>query len=274
MRTIDSVRVTKIERTIQNSGNIRTLIFSDARSVSSAPGQFAMIWLPDVGEFPMSLSLAYGKKSSIVVKAMGNGSRELFNAKKGDLIGIRGPYGSSFEILKNTRKVLLIGGGTGIAPILKLAKDITLNCSKKVDTKMVIGAKKREELPFLKITKKLLGIENVYPTTDDGSLGSKGFAHTKVAELVEEFDFDAIYACGPERMMYEIYKISKDNSIPVQFSLERVMKCGIAICGSCCIQDIVLCRDGPVLDNRQLSRVTKEFGRYERDKTGALISKS
>ena len=68
-----------------------------------------------------------------------------------------------------------------------------------------------------------------------------------MAELVKEFDFDAIYACGPERTMYEIFKISKDNPIPVQFSLERVMKCGIAICGSGCIQDIILCRDGPVL---------------------------
>jgi dihydroorotate dehydrogenase electron transfer subunit len=92
--------------------------------------------------------------------------------------------------------------------------------------------------------------------------------------LIENFDFDIIYACGPEKMMFQIYKIAKENSIPVQFSLERIMKCGIAICGSCCIQDLVLCRDGPVLDDNMLSRISNEFGKFERDKTGALVPKS
>ena len=122
MRTIDSVRVTKIERTIQNSSNIRTLIFKDEFSLSSAPGQFAMVWLPGVGEFPMSLSLTYGSRSSIVVKAMGAGSREIVQCQKGDLIGVRGPYGTSFSVPKKIRRALLVGGGTGIAPVIKLCK--------------------------------------------------------------------------------------------------------------------------------------------------------
>jgi len=121
MRTIDSVRVTKIERTVQNSSNIRTLVFKDEISLASSPGQFAMIWLPGVGEFPMSLSLTYGQRSSIIVKAMGAGSRELYNASVGDLIGVRGPYGTAFSIPKKARRVLFVGGGTGIAPIMKLA---------------------------------------------------------------------------------------------------------------------------------------------------------
>ncbi len=272
MRTIDSVRVTKIERTVQNSSNIRTLVFEDKFSLSSAPGQFAMIWLPGVGEFPMSLSLTYGNRSSIVVKAMGSGSRELYNVKKGDLIGVRGPYGTAFSVPKKTRRALLVGGGTGIASVMKLASQIA--DTKSLDARVVIGARTREELPFLQLMKRLLGSENVYPSTDDGSLGFRGFAHEKVQELVERFDFDMIYACGPERMMFQIYQIAKDNSIPVQFSLERIMKCGIAICGSCCIQDLVLCRDGPVLDIALLSRISNEFGKYERDKTGALVPKS
>jgi len=203
---------------------------------------------------------------------MGAGSRELFNAKKGDLIGVRGPYGTAFSIPKKTKRVLLIGGGTGIAPVMKLASQVA--DSKSLVARIIIGARTREELPFLLFMKRMLGGENVYPTTDDGSLGFKGFAHEKVQELVESFDFDTIYACGPERMMFQVYKIAKENSIPVQFSLERIMKCGIAICGSCCIQDVVLCRDGPVLDNKILSRISNEFGKYERDKTGALIRKS
>ena len=73
--------------------------------------------------------------------------------------------------------------------------------------------------------------------------------------------------------MYQIFKIAQKNSIPVQFSLERIMKCGIAICGSCCVEDLVLCRDGPVLVEKQLEQVAKEFGHFERDMTGKLVQK-
>jgi dihydroorotate dehydrogenase electron transfer subunit len=155
MRTIDSVRVTTIERTVQNSSNIRTLVFNDEFSLSSTPGQFAMIWLPGVGEFPMSLSLTYGNRSSIVVKAMGAGSRKLYNAKKGDLIGLRGPYGTAFSVPKKIRRALLVGGGTGIAPVLKLANQITN--SKSLNARIVIGARTREELPFLSLMKRMVG---------------------------------------------------------------------------------------------------------------------
>jgi len=74
-------------------------------------------------------------------------------------------------------------------------------------------------------------------------------------------------------MMLRVSEITFKQKIPAQFSLERIMKCGIAICGSCCIQDVVLCRDGPVLDDVSLRRIGNEFGKSERDKTGALVAK-
>jgi dihydroorotate dehydrogenase electron transfer subunit len=227
-----------------------------------------MIWLPGVGEFPMSLSLPSNRGyASIGVKAMGEGSKKLYECKKLDLIGVRGPYGNAFEISSKMKKVLLVGGGTGMVPMLVLARELS---KKKINTKLVIGARTKLELPFLSISKKLLGKENVYPTTDDGSFGFKGFATEQAQALMEERNFDQIYSCGPEKMMHSLYLLAIESKIPIQFSLERIMKCGIGICGSCTIGDIVLCKDGPVLNNTTLASIGEEFGSYHRDKSGIL----
>ena len=271
LRTIDTLRVVPIDRVIEESINIRTFAFTDPLSLAAKPGQFVMVWLPGVGEFPMSLSLQFPEgHSSIVVKGMGEGSRKLFNAKIRDLIGIRGPYGTPFEISPKTRRILMVAGGTGIAPIISLAGSLG---EKAYDSVLVIGAKTKPELPFLSTAARILGSEKVFATTDDGTLGFHGFAHQKVEELVERSKLDLICACGPEAMLVELYKIAHRESIPVQFSLERIMKCGIAICGSCCIEDLVLCRDGPVLDDAKMKQILREFGHFERDKTGKLIAK-
>lgn len=248
---------------------MRTLAFKDATSRSAQPGQFVMIWLPGIGEFPMSVSLPYGKnESSIVVKPMGEGSRALYGSKVGDLIGIRGPYGVAFSIPESPRNVLLVGGGTGMAPLIALA---ALHSKMKNRISMIIAAKSKQELPFLEKAKRLLGKENVYPTTDDGSLGFKGLAHEQVQTIVAKKKPDCIFACGPELMLHAIYSIAKVQRIRVQFSLERIMKCGIGICGSCCIGDTVLCKDGPVLGNETLERASTEFGLKFRDKAGRLV---
>jgi dihydroorotate dehydrogenase electron transfer subunit len=272
LRTIDLVRTTKIERVVEESSNIRSLIFKDEECLKALPGQFVMVWLPGVGEFPMSVSLTYEEKSSIVIKPMGEGSRALFDCTAGKILGIRGPYGTGFVIPESSRRILLVGGGTGIAPILRLAETRFGKRGKSVS--VVIGARSKPELPFLPLLKKFLGASNVYPTTDDGSVGFKGFAHEQVASIVQKGDIDLIFCCGPEAMMFQVFNIASQNKIPAQFSLERIMKCGIAICGSCCIQDVVLCQEGPVLSGEKLSRLSKEFGRLERDRTGTLVNKS
>jgi len=265
--------VTKIEKVVQESSNIRSLIFKDEESLMANPGQFVMVWLPGVGEFPMSVSLTYRTSVSIVVKAMGEGSKALFNCGKGDLLGLRGPYGNGFVIPPHTRKVLLVGGGTGIAPILRLAEEVSRK-KRKLETRVVIGARSKKELPFIPLLKRWLGPESVYATTDDGTFGFKGYAHEQVGALIEKHDFDLICCCGPEAMMLQVFNIASRNKIRAQFSLERIMKCGISICGSCCVQDLVLCREGPVLNDEILAKLSKEFGKLERDKTGTLVKKS
>jgi dihydroorotate dehydrogenase electron transfer subunit len=228
-----------------------------------------MIWLPEVGEFPMSLSLNYpGEKCSIVVKAMGEGSRILYESKTGQKIGVRGPYGVPFSLPKRSKAILLVAGGTGIAPIIALANSLP----KSVKSKIVLAAKTRNEIPMLNQARKILGAENVFPATDDGTLGFRGLAHEQVLDLFNRGKFDLIYSCGPELMMMAVNRIATERHVPVQFSLERIMKCGIAVCGSCCMGDLILCRDGPVVTSNMLERTVEEFGKKKRDKTGSLVS--
>ncbi len=270
MRTIDLIRSTRIKKVVRESSNVKSFYFRDDESTSALPGQFAMVWLPGVGEFPMSLSLSSDNGlASIGVKAMGEGSKKLYESKENDVIGIRGPYGNSFDLSRKMKRVLLVGGGTGMVPMIVLANELAKR--KSVRTKLVVGAKTEEELPFLKTSKKLLGNENVFPTTDDGSLGFKGLATQQADELIKETKFDFIFSCGPEKMMFSLRQISLKHKIPVQFSLERIMKCGVGICGSCTIGDKVLCKDGPVLDDKALRGASREFGVYKRDKTGTLV---
>jgi dihydroorotate dehydrogenase electron transfer subunit len=261
----------EIAKVVQESSNIRSFFFSDKLSLLAQAGQFEMVWLPGVGEFPMSLSLKKGKLSSIAVKAMGEGSKRLYEVKGKELIGLRGPYGRPFWLDKNLKSVLLVGGGTGMAPIINFAESVSK--TKKTKAKIVVGARTKGGLPFLRAATQFVGAKNVFPTTDDGSFGFKGLAHQEVKELMKEDRFDAIFCCGPERMMFEVHKIAVRDGIPIQLSLERIMKCGIGICGSCCIGDLVLCRDGPVLDSLQVSGNAHEFGHLERDYSGKLVPK-
>ncbi len=271
LRMIDLIRSTRIQKVVEESSNVKSFYFRDDESMSSLPGQFAMVWLPCVGEFPMSLSLRSSNGLvSIGVKAMGEGSKKLYECKEDDLIGIRGPYGNYFDLAsKKMKRVLLVGGGTGMVPMVVLASELARR--KLIRAKMVVGAKTKDELPFLKISRKLLGRENIFPSTDDGSLGFKGLATEQAETMIKEEKFDQIFSCGPEKMLFSLHEIAIKYRIPVQFSLERIMKCGIGICGSCTIGDLVLCKDGPVLDDNGLSRANKEFGISHRDKTGTLV---
>ena len=87
--------------------------------------------------------------------------------------------------------------------------------------------------------------------------------------MLVQNNYDAIYTCGPELMMYKIVKLAQTKKIFVQVSLERMMKCGVGICGSCCVGKDLVCRDGTVFDGEYLLK-NDEFGNYHRTKSGIL----
>ena len=117
------IRMTKIERVIKETVSVRTFYFKDKLCAEGKPGQFVMIWIPGVDEIPMSISSSSPDgQLSITVAKVGDATAALHGSRRGSLIGVRGPFGSSFEITEG--RTLLIGGGTGIAPLTFLVKKL------------------------------------------------------------------------------------------------------------------------------------------------------
>ena len=272
MRTnIDKIRIVKVEEVIDESPTVRTLIFKDDLCTSAKPGQFTMVWMPGRDEIPMSIMISEkNDRVGLTIRKHGISSTALYNTGVGNLLGIRGPYGNSFDIVNGN--VLLVGGGTGMVPILRLSKELGRKNSKKNNITLIIGAKTKDEVIFENIIKQILKNvkSEVIVTTEDGSHGFKGLATEAAAKSIEKNDFNMVYTCGPERMMQKILELASSYGIPSQASLERIMKCGIGICCSCCLGKYLICKDGPVMKGDVILKLP-EFGTYIREKSGRIV---
>ncbi len=265
-RNLNHTTICKIEKIIDETPTVRTLVFSDEIMSKVLPGQFAMVWIPGINELPMSVMISEETgKAAFTVRKHGPASTGLYNLKVGEQIGIRGPYGNSFDI-KNG-KLLLVGGGTGLVPMMRLLTYV----KSTDDVTVLIGASTKEEVFFEDLANNLLknNTHKVIVTTDDGSYGEKGYVTDTVEKLLNQNNFDGVYSCGPEIMMYKTVQLAHSKGIFVQASLERMMKCGVGICGSCCVGEDLVCRDGTVFDGDHLSS-NKEFGYFYRNKAGIL----
>lgn len=257
-----SVQISKV---INETHRSKTLQFSLQNSAEPKPGQFVMVWVPDVDEIPMSISSWNPPEIGITVQSIGEATQALISMSKGDWIGIRGPFGNPFST--NSKKAIVIGGGVGIASLRPLVYNLLDSGS---EVTLVNAAKTKNELIFHKEFENLDHSNlNVVIATDDGSLGHEGFATDAVAKILNGNKFDRMYTCGPEVMMAKLYDIAKREKIRFQASLERFMKCGCGICGTCAVDPTgqLVCREGPVFTGEQLAGLT-DFGKYHRDAVG------
>jgi dihydroorotate dehydrogenase electron transfer subunit len=272
LKDIKSLRMVTIEDIVQETPSVKTFFFRDEPSNLAKPGQFLMVWIPRIEELPLSIMISDKKNyAAVTIRKHGHGSTSLFEMKKGDKLGIRGPYGNSFILKDTCKNILLIGGGTGLVPLVRLLNTIK---TKKINIVIIIGSKSKNEVFFIDLINKILDNNKLFKiliSTEDGSFGKRGFPTDILKEVLSEgyYNFDMIYTCGPELMMKEIFDIAIEKKIPIQASLERYMKCGIGICSSCCINDMLVCYDGTIFNNEQLQNFS-EFGFSYRDKSGRL----
>jgi len=266
-----------IERVVDETPTVRTLYFNDPVLANVKPGQFTMVWIPGVNELPMSVMTSHGSnEAGFTVRKRGESSTALYNLKVGDKIGVRGPYGNSFAT-ENIRvltdaKVLLIGGGTGLVPLMRYLDFLVNPAINGASVTLLMGSKTKDEVFFEEKARELNTESSnlrIIPVTEDGSYGEKGYVTDVMEKLLQENTYDAIYTCGPELMMYKVVKLANEKGIFVQASLERMMKCGVGICGSCCVNEDLVCRDGTVFDGQHLAK-NSEFGHFERTKSGIL----
>jgi dihydroorotate dehydrogenase electron transfer subunit len=252
---INTIRTTPILNVKDESPTVKTYTLEDDLCAKANPGQFLMLWIPGIDEIPLSILNAGNGQVQFSVKAVGDATRHLQAMKPGDLLGLRGPFGNSFTETRG--RVLLVGGGTGTAPLLFLAKRLATKADR---LSFVIGAKTKNELIYLKELDAVCTDESAIATTEDGSYGLTCLATEPLEKLVEKQKFNMIYTCGPEKMMKAIFNLAEKRSLAMEASLERLMRCGIGLCGSCMIGKYRVCRDGPVFTMAQLSEVKDELG--------------
>jgi dihydroorotate dehydrogenase electron transfer subunit len=251
----------KIESIASHSSEIKSFKFRNKRIAQSyKPGMFVILWLPDIDFLPMSVSKVEGNLLEVTVQKIGEGTSKLFDLMVGDTIGIRGPFGNAFSY-EDSNNILIVGGGMGIAALTSIIEPLKAN---KKNVFVTIGAQDESSLIFAERLIDL--IPNTMCATDDGSVGRKCMVTDTIEEVIDKEKIDLIITCGPELMMKRVLEIADSKNIAIQASLERKMKCGVGLCGSCCIgekNDISVCKEGPVFSRNQLESFP-QFGSYKK----------
>lgn len=185
---------------------------------------------------------------SLLVQQVGEGTRHLAALAEGELINMVLPLGNGFTLPQKDEKVLLVGGGIGIAPLYYFAKVLI---QKGIRPMLLLGGKSASDLLRLDDYQQF---GDTFVTTEDGSLGEKGFV--TMHSIWQKQSFDKIYVCGPKPMMKAVAGIAKVKNVWCEVSLENLMACGLGAC-LCCVEDTVdghvcVCKEGPVFNIRRL----------------------
>lgn len=244
-----------VKNTALNNTNYEIVLKADMPLPPIKPGMFVNVEIKNSSEIflrrPFSVfEIDYSVNTiSMIVKILGRGSQKLTELKKGEIISLVYPLGNSFTLPDKNDRVLLIGGGSGVAPMLFLAKESKLD-AKQID--ILIGARSKEEHIDVQSYEKY---GNMHFSTEDGSLGEVGFVtqHSVFKELTK---YDRIYTCGPLGMMKAIARQAAIDKVFCEVSLENLMACGFGVC-LCCIEpttkgNLCVCSDGPVFNINEL----------------------
>lgn len=204
---------------------------------------------------PISVNYVDRKNNELhlLIQIVGDGTKQLSTLKAGDKLNVLFPLGNGFTQGKSGEKVLLVGGGVGIAPLLEYGKQLREAGATPV---FLLGGRSKRNLLMLD---RYSEIGEVYVTTEDGSLGEKGFVtqHSCLKTLCEAGSDIRISVCGPKPMMVAVARYAKANNIRCEVSLENMMACGLGAC-LCCVEktvkgNVCVCKEGPVFNINDLT---------------------
>lgn len=214
-------------------------------SAIAKPGQFINIKLD--GFFlrrPISVCDCENGKLSIIYKVVGNGTKEMSELPVGAELDILSGLGNGYDTSKSGDCPVLIGGGVGVPPMYLLCKKLVSEGKKAT---VILGFNSEKEV-FGVDEFKATGAE-VYVTTADGSVGTKGF----VTDVLKNLDYTYFYTCGPMPMFKAIESIAKTSG---QYSFEERMGCGFGACMGCTCKTKYgnkrICKDGPILEREEI----------------------
>lgn len=253
MKQLKDLKITSVEYLHPRFVLIK--LKSDEALPEIKPGQFVEVKVEGSASTflrrPISINYVDRNNNEIwlLVQLVGEGTKAMARLNEGDFLNVLFPLGNGFSVPKKGEKVLLVGGGVGVAPLLEYGKAL-----KEVGAKPVflLGARTKTDLMQLDLFGKY---GDVYITTEDGTEGEKGFV-TQHSVLTKE-SFDRISTCGPKPMMVAVARFAKANSIPCEVSLENMMACGLGAC-LCCVEktvkgNVCVCKEGPVFNINDLT---------------------
>lgn len=233
---------------------IYDLTVQTPQAADASQGQFMQIYC-DGKTLRRPISICEIDKQNetlrMVYMVKGEGTAWLSRVKDGDTLDMLGPLGHGFDI-KGYQKVLVIGGGIGVPPMLQTAK----NCA---SADAVLGFRNIDAVILQDDFMKACG--KVTITTDDGSMGRHGFVTDVLKEDLEMYSYDLVAACGPTPMLKAIAAICEEKGVDCQVSLEERMGCGIGACLGCVCKvkkgedgyrHAQVCRYGPVIDSKEV----------------------
>jgi dihydroorotate dehydrogenase electron transfer subunit len=219
------------------------------------PGQFVEVRVDKTPTVflrrPISINFVDYERNELwlLVQLVGDGTKSLSQLKKGDVVNVIMPLGNGFSSPTNARdKVLLVGGGVGIAPLLMLGSELKRD-GFSVD--FLLGARTESALLLLDEFRKY---GTLFLTTEDGSCGEQGFVTNH--SILRKQSYTKIYTCGPTPMMKSVAAFAHKSNIDCEVSLENRMACGLGAC-LCCVTDTneghkCVCSDGPVFNIKDL----------------------
>lgn len=223
---------------------------------SIMPGQFVEILVEKSKSTflrrPISVNFVDIEKNEvwILVHAIGEGTRAICQLEAGDKLNMVLPLGNGFTMHKDSgRKILLVGGGVGTAPLLYYGK---LLSEAHHEVTFLLGGRTSADILQMDLFKK---IGRLCTTTEDGSLGEEGFVTQH--SVWNESHFDNVATCGPKPMMVAVSRICGQNGIDCEVSLENMMACGLGAC-LCCVEknieghNVCVCKEGPVFNTKSL----------------------
>ena len=231
------------------------LLQSDESLEDIKAGQFVQVKVDDAANTylrrPISIhDVDYQNRTiTLLVQRVGEGTNKISDTEINDTLNIIYPLGNGFTMPEDKdAKVVLVGGGIGIAPMYDLGKVLK---EKGLEPVFVLGGRSKEDLIMLD---KFSSVGEVYVTTNDGSLGEQGFVTQH--SVWKEKKFDMIYTCGPKPMMMAVANLARENNICCEVSLENLMACGLGAC-LCCVENTIegnvcVCKEGPVMNINKL----------------------
>ena len=226
-----------------NSNVYKTVLSGDTSAITS-PGQFVNIKLEEKYlRRPISVCDYDSESLTLIYKTVGKGTEQLSKMQKNEKLDILSGLGNGYDISKSGNNPVLLGGGVGIPPLYRLAKDL-IALGKK--TAVILGFNTKDEVFYEKEFEQIGA--KVWVATVDGSYGKKGFVTDYLPDSYSYF-----YTCGPEPMLKAVYKATDTSG---QFSFEERMGCGFGACMGCSCRTITgykrICKEGPVLTKEEI----------------------